>query len=131
VCLDFRGYTVRRKWGAETEGRIRRALASCSSPREALLALQDEGLDPEEAATLVQRHYHGWRQQKQPAPPPPPAYPKGQQQKKNKDRQAELIAFSQNVHMVNQDAHKFLRRLVNLEFAILHFFSIIIYEYCK
>jgi len=100
---------VRRKYGAETEGRVRRVLASYNKPRDALVALQAEGFDPEDAAALVQRHYHGWRQQKQPAPPPPPAYPKAQQ-KKNKDRQADLISFSQNVHMVNQDAHKFLRR---------------------
>ncbi|XP_059476387.1 myosin-IIIb-like isoform X1 [Neocloeon triangulifer] len=109
IQSHYRGYTVRRKWSAEAEGRVRRVLASHNNPRDALVALQEEGLDHEEAAELVTRHYHGWRQQKYPAPPPPPAYPKGQQ-KKNKDRQAELIAFSQNVHMVNQDAHKFLRR---------------------
>ncbi|KAF4520317.1 hypothetical protein B566_EDAN004377 [Ephemera danica] len=129
IQAHYRGYTVRRRWGAEVEARVKRVLASYNSPREAHAALQAEGLSAEDAAMIIERYYLSWRNanNKFPMPPPPPTYPRGvnpnkqqpshkeQKNKKDKknrapDHQTELISFSQNVHMVNQDAHKFLRR---------------------
>lgn len=46
ICLDFRGYTVRRRWGAEVEARVKRVLASYNNPREAHAALQVIILSP-------------------------------------------------------------------------------------
>jgi len=37
---DYRGYTVRRKYGPEIEARVRQVLASCSDPMTAQQALE-------------------------------------------------------------------------------------------
>lgn len=84
--------------------------------------LQEEGLSAEDAALIIQRYYHSWRDanNKLPNPPPPPAYPRGanphkqsnkeqknKKEKKNRapDHQAELIGFSQNVSTNCSHAH--------------------------
>lgn len=38
--IDFRGYTVRRKWGPELEARVRRVLETYHNPDTAKKALQ-------------------------------------------------------------------------------------------
>jgi hypothetical protein len=38
--IDFRGYTVRRRWGPELEARVRRVLETCHNPDSAKRALQ-------------------------------------------------------------------------------------------
>jgi hypothetical protein len=41
ICvIDFRGYTVRRKWGPELEARVRRVLETYHNPDTAKKALQ-------------------------------------------------------------------------------------------
>jgi hypothetical protein len=38
--IDFRGYTVRRRWGPELEARVRRVLETCHNPDTAKRVLQ-------------------------------------------------------------------------------------------
>lgn len=40
VCADFRGYTVRRRWGPELEARVRRVLETHQSADSAQYALE-------------------------------------------------------------------------------------------
>ncbi|XP_049784574.1 myosin-IIIb-like [Schistocerca cancellata] len=111
IQSHFRGYTVRRRWGAEIEARVRKVLETHNTAQSAQDALEKEGLTPDDAALIIQRYYRSWRKGE-----PLPVQKNRQRQKQPQkvarlpDRQADLITFSQNVHMMNQEAHKYLRR---------------------
>ncbi|XP_063238781.1 myosin-IIIb-like [Bacillus rossius redtenbacheri] len=117
IQSHFRGYTVRRRWGPELEERVKRVLETHKNPFLAQRALEKEGLLAEDAAVIIQRHYRSWRSgEKRPLPGPPGQKPGNQPSKKQQKsalspgNQADLITFSQKVHMMNQEAHKYLRR---------------------
>ncbi|XP_069672444.1 myosin-IIIb-like isoform X3 [Periplaneta americana] len=117
IQSHFRGYTVRRRWGPELEARVRRVLQTHHNPDTAKRALESEGLTPEDAVLVIQRYYRSWRHGEKPPSNQQhrrksnrPASNHNQQANKAPDRQAELISFSHNVHMSNQEAHKYLRR---------------------
>lgn len=87
---DFRGYTIRKRFGPELEERFKRILNDYNNKFEAHKALLREGLKNEDAAFIVQRWYKKEEKVKKRKPP----------QKDNihpKLRQADLIQFSQNV----------------------------------
>lgn len=89
---DFRGYTIRKRFGPELEEKFKTILNNYNDKFEAHNALLREGLKNEEAAFIVQR----W-------------YKKEEKVKKKKSsvndpihyklRQADLIQFSQNVSL--------------------------------
>ncbi|GLH16633.1 Myosin-VIIa [Gryllus bimaculatus] len=114
IQSHFRGYTVRRKWGAELEARVRKVLETHSNPNSAQHALQREGLSSEDAALVIQRFYRSWRKGEKPVANnqqhKPKKTPNQQPPVRASERQADLISFSQNVHMKNQESHKYLRR---------------------
>ncbi|XP_067001655.2 myosin-IIIb isoform X2 [Anabrus simplex] len=119
IQSHFRGYTVRRRWGPELEARVQRLLETHTNRDAAKQALEKEGFTPEDAALVIQRFYRSWRQgEKQPVRNyhrkhiSKQQHQQQQQQQVHKvhDRQADLIQFSQNVHLMNQEAHKYLRR---------------------
>nr|CAD7429069.1 unnamed protein product [Timema monikensis] len=113
IQSHFRGYTVRRRWGPELEARVRRVLETHENPDTAQRALEREGLTNEDAVVIIQRYYRSWRRGEKPPPKPVrrkvPNHPR-QKQHYTPNRQAELITFSQKVHMMNQEAHKYQRR---------------------
>ncbi|XP_055693301.1 myosin-IIIb-like isoform X2 [Lutzomyia longipalpis] len=104
----FRGYTIRKKrWCAEMESKTRHALNNAKSRIEAQKLLQREGLSMNEASRVVQRFYrtlkkHSQRTEAECVRTKKPLTPR--------DQQLELISFSQNVHLLNQEIHKNLRR---------------------
>ncbi|XP_076174415.1 myosin-IIIb isoform X2 [Ptiloglossa arizonensis] len=103
IQSHFRGYTIRKRFGPELEERFKRILNDYNNKFEAHKALLREGLKNEDAAFIVQRWYKKEEKVKKRKPP----------QKDNihpKLRQADLIQFSQNVHMKNQEVHKNQRR---------------------
>ncbi|XP_015177355.1 PREDICTED: myosin-IIIb-like isoform X2 [Polistes dominula] len=103
IQSHFRGYSVRKRFGAESEERFKKILNNCENEVEAIKALIDEGgVKEEDVAFIVQRWYK--KEEKVHVTPPmkDPIHPKL--------RQADLIQFSQNVHMKNQEVHKNLRR---------------------
>lgn len=135
--VDFRGYTIRKRFGYELEERFKRILNDHDNVYDGHKALLREGLRHEDAALIVQRWY---KKEERAARRKPiatdPVHPKL--------RQADLIEFSQNVischsnvsffvfftrasksirlnctftwwwrtqvHMKNQELHKNLRR---------------------
>lgn len=92
ISSDFRGYTIRKRFGPELEEKFKTILNNYNDKFEAHNALLREGLKNEEAAFIVQR----W-------------YKKEEKVKKKKSsvndpihyklRQADLIQFSQNVSL--------------------------------
>uniref|UniRef100_A0AAG5DMW9 non-specific serine/threonine protein kinase n=1 Tax=Anopheles atroparvus TaxID=41427 RepID=A0AAG5DMW9_ANOAO len=112
----YRGYTIRKlRMTPEIEAKTKYILGIAKNRVEAQRMMQKEGFAKEDAARIIQRYYrtqkskNGSREQglgaaasrKGPAPQPKPLT--------TKDQQLDLIAFSQNVHMLNQEAHKNLR----------------------
>ncbi|XP_017794743.1 PREDICTED: myosin-IIIb-like isoform X2 [Habropoda laboriosa] len=103
IQSHFRGYTIRKRFGPELEERFKRILNNYDDKFEAHKALLREGLKNEDAAFIVQRWYKKEERVKKRKPPVKDSvHPKL--------RQADLIQFSQSVHMQNQDVHKNLRR---------------------
>ncbi|XP_020280531.1 myosin-IIIb-like isoform X2 [Pseudomyrmex gracilis] len=103
IQSHFRGYTIRKRFGYELEERFKRILNNYDNIHDGLKALLREGLKHEDAAFIVQRWYKKEEKAVRKKPPPrDPVHPKL--------RQADLIQFSQNVHMKNQEVHKILRR---------------------
>ncbi|GAB0099464.1 Neither inactivation nor afterpotential protein C [Sergentomyia squamirostris] len=106
----FRGYTIRKKrWCAEMEAKTRQALSNARTRIDAQKLLQREGLSASEASRVVQRFYRTLKKQNNNRTeaefvrsPKKPLTPR--------DQQLELISFSQNVHLLNQEMHKNLRR---------------------
>ncbi|XP_043279614.1 myosin-IIIb-like isoform X2 [Venturia canescens] len=102
IQSHFRGYTIRKRFGCELEERFKKILNDYDNKQEAREALLRDGVKSEDAAFIVQRWY---KREDRVCPKPPvkdPIHPKL--------RQADLIQFSQNVHMKNQEVHKNLRR---------------------
>ncbi|XP_076621105.1 myosin-IIIb isoform X2 [Colletes latitarsis] len=103
IQSHFRGYTIRKRFGPELEERFKRILNGHNDKFEAHKALLREGLKNADAAFIVQRWYKKEEKVKKRKPPPRDSvHPKL--------RQADLIQFSQNVHMKNQELHKYQRR---------------------
>ncbi|XP_028046513.1 myosin-IIIb isoform X2 [Monomorium pharaonis] len=103
IQSHFRGYTIRKRFGYELEERFKRILNNFDNIYDGHKALLREGLKHEDAALIVQRWYK--KEEKLVRKKPvvkDPIHPKL--------RQADLIQFSQNVHMKNQEIHKNLRR---------------------
>ncbi|CAL7948662.1 unnamed protein product [Xylocopa violacea] len=103
IQSHFRGYTIRKRFGAELEERFKRILNNYDDKLEAHKALLREGLKNEDAALVVQRWYKKEEKVKK-------KKPVMKDHVHYKLRQADLIQFSQNVHMKNQEVHKNLRR---------------------
>ncbi|XP_076293572.1 myosin-IIIb isoform X2 [Lasioglossum baleicum] len=103
IQSHFRGYTIRRRFGVELEERFKRILNHCNDKSEAHKALLREGLKNEDAAFIVQQWYKKEERVKK-------RKPSVNDNVHPKLRQADLIHFSQNVHMKNQEVHKNLRR---------------------
>ncbi|XP_066603378.1 myosin-IIIb-like isoform X2 [Prorops nasuta] len=102
IQSHFRGYTIRRRFGYELEDRFKKILNDYNDKKEAHKALMREGLRHEDAAFIVHRWYKKEEKVKRKPQPRDPVHPKL--------RQADLIQFSQTVHMKNQEVHKNLRR---------------------
>ncbi|XP_031788630.1 myosin-IIIb isoform X2 [Nasonia vitripennis] len=102
IQSHFRGYTIRKRFGYELEERYKRILNDYDDKKEAHQALLREGLKNEDAALIIKRWYKTEERVRKKPPAKDPIHPKL--------RQAELINFSQTVHMKNQEAHKYLRR---------------------
>ncbi|KAL0100753.1 hypothetical protein PUN28_019257 [Cardiocondyla obscurior] len=103
IQSHFRGYTIRKRFGCDLEERFKRILNNYDNIYDGHKALLREGLKNEDAALIVQRWYKKEEKLIRKKPPAKdPVHPKL--------RQADLIQFSQNVHMKNQEVHKNLRR---------------------
>ncbi|KAL6261975.1 hypothetical protein P5V15_007059 [Pogonomyrmex californicus] len=103
IQSHFRGYTIRKRFGYDLEERFKRILNNYDNIYDGHKALLREGLKHEDAALIVQRWYKKEEKLVRRKPPTKdPIHPKL--------RQADLIQFSQNVHMKNQEVHKNLRR---------------------
>ncbi|XP_015595858.1 myosin-IIIb isoform X2 [Cephus cinctus] len=102
IQSHFRGYTIRKRFGYELEERFKRILNNYDNKQDGLKALLREGLRNEDAAFIVQRWYKKEEKVKK--------RPLQKDRIHPKLRQADLIQFSQNVHMKNQEVHKNLRR---------------------
>ncbi|XP_057336202.1 myosin-IIIa isoform X2 [Microplitis mediator] len=102
IQSNFRGYTIRKKFGSELEEKFKEILNKYDKKSDAREALINEGVSNEDAILIVHRWYKREisRQIK----------PSQTDEIHPKLRQADLIQFSQNVHMNNQQVHKYLRR---------------------
>lgn len=90
LYLDFRGYTIRKRFGYELEERFKRILNNYDNIYDGHKALLREGLKYEDAALIVQRWYKKEERAVRRKPmAKDPIHPKL--------RQADLIQFSQNV----------------------------------
>lgn len=87
--LDFRGYTIRKKFGFDVEDKFKQLLNNFDNKLEAHKALLNEGVSNEDAALIVQRWYKTERKVRKKPLSKDPIHPKL--------RQADLIQFSQNV----------------------------------
>ncbi|XP_012256582.2 myosin-IIIb-like isoform X3 [Athalia rosae] len=105
IQSHFRGFTIRRRFGYELEERFKSILNNYDNKQDGHQALLREGLRNQDAAFIVQRWFRKEEIVKKKKPVQAPRDPVH-----SKLRQADLIAFSQNVHMKNQDVHKNLRR---------------------
>ncbi|XP_059607576.1 myosin-IIIb-like isoform X2 [Phlebotomus argentipes] len=104
----FRGYTIRkRRWCAEMEAKTRQALNNARNRIEAQKLLQREGLSVNEASRVVQRFYRTLKKHTQKSEAECRV---GKKPLTPRDQQLELISFSQNVHLLNQEMHKNMRR---------------------
>ncbi|XP_035785819.1 myosin-IIIb-like isoform X2 [Anopheles albimanus] len=110
----YRGYTIRKmRMTPEIEAKTKYILGIAKNRVEAQRMMQKEGFTKEDAARIIQRYYRTQKSKnkreqqaasKGPAPPQPQPKPLS-----TKDQQLDLIAFSQNVHMLNQEVHRNLR----------------------
>ncbi|XP_055618927.1 myosin-IIIb-like isoform X2 [Toxorhynchites rutilus septentrionalis] len=109
----YRGYTIRKmKLTPEMEAKTKYILGIAKNRVEAQRMMQKEGFSKEDAARIIQRFYRTHKSKKssnressrRKGQAPQPVKPLSA-----KDQQVDLIAFSQNVHMLNQEVHKNLR----------------------
>ncbi|KAL1398034.1 hypothetical protein pipiens_009276, partial [Culex pipiens pipiens] len=105
----YRGYTIRKmKLTPELEAKTKYILGIAKNRVEAQRMMQKEGFSKEDAARIIQRYYRTHKSKndgsRRKGPAPQPVKPLSA-----KDQQIDLIAFSQNVHMLNQEVHKNLR----------------------
>nr|XP_018914102.1 PREDICTED: myosin-IIIb-like isoform X1 [Bemisia tabaci] len=135
-----RGWITRKKIKKETMKRNQNNRNACSEQLKEInqnqqqlqrqkakkAKLPKESQKENSAAVIIQSHFRGytirkqWGQQQQAkkqkrAPPPPEKISPHKQKahpplKQKSDQQSELISLSQNVHLLNQEAHKFMRR---------------------
>ncbi|KAM0737530.1 Myosin-IIIa [Formica fusca] len=103
IQSHFRGYTIRKRFGYQLEERFKRILNNYDNIFDGHKALLREGLKHEDAALIVQRWYKKEERMVR-------KKPIAKDSVHPKLRQADLIHFSQNVHMKNQEVHKNLRR---------------------
>ncbi|XP_062560634.1 myosin-IIIb-like isoform X2 [Armigeres subalbatus] len=114
----YRGYTIRKmKLTPEVEAKTKYILGIAKNRVEAQRMMQKEGFSKEDAARIIQRYYRTHKsknnnvsnkESRNKGPAPQPTKPLSA-----KDQQVDLIAFSQNVHMMNQEIHKNLRATKN------------------
>ncbi|KAK9300084.1 hypothetical protein QLX08_007125 [Tetragonisca angustula] len=102
IQSHFKGYAIRKRFGPELEERFKNILSDYDDKFEAHKALLREGLKNEEAAFIVQQWFKDEENAKKRKPPTRDTV-------HCKLRQADLIQFSQSVHMKNQEVHKNLR----------------------
>lgn len=108
---DFRGFRARQEWGPALEERLSRLVEKhIDNAEEASQALQDEGLTADEAAIIIQKFWGRHKKRKEKEVVPEKQVVKDSGRYTNSKRMTDLIMFSQNVHMNNQEAHKYLRR---------------------
>ncbi|XP_050729022.1 myosin-IIIb-like isoform X4 [Eriocheir sinensis] len=120
---DYRGHRARQEWGPLLEERLSKVVEKhLDNADEASKALQAEGLSPDEAAMIIQKFWGRYKKKKDPASGGGGGGGGGHQQRggggggkdvgryTNSKRMTDLIMFSQQVHMSNQDTHKFLRK---------------------
>lgn len=114
----------KKRWNVELEAKVKLVMNNARNKNEALKLLQREGFSVSESSKLVQRFYRSIKRDQQPhhqqqhynANSPPSS--KQESPKRNlgekvlspRDQQLELITFSQNIHLLNQEFHKNLRR---------------------
>ena len=94
------------------ESKAKDIMAKAKNRVEAQKLMQKEGFSTDESARIIQRYYRtqksknnreNHKKKKEAAPQPP-------KQLSQKDQQVDLMAFSQNVHLLNQEIHKNLRQ---------------------
>lgn len=90
LFLDFRGYTIRKRFGYQLEERFKRILNNYDNIFDGHKALLREGLKHEDAALIVQRWYKKEERMVR-------KKPIAKDSVHPKLRQADLIQFSQNV----------------------------------
>jgi len=92
-----RGYLVRKKFNSEVEERLGKAFAGAGDINEAEQALEEEGLDPMEAALVTEQMFKE----------------KGDRGTDTSmaEKMRELINFSKQVHVCNEKVHTQLRNL--------------------
>ncbi|XP_071534799.1 myosin-IIIb-like isoform X2 [Panulirus ornatus] len=111
IQSHFRGFRARQEWGPALEERLSRLVEKhIDNAEEASQALQDEGLTADEAAIIIQKFWGRHKKRKEKEVVPEKQVVKDSGRYTNSKRMTDLIMFSQNVHMNNQEAHKYLRR---------------------
>ncbi|XP_065087512.1 myosin-IIIb-like isoform X4 [Ochlerotatus camptorhynchus] len=112
----YRGYTIRKmKLTPELEAKTKYILGIAKNRVEAQRMMQKEGFSKEDAARIIQRYYRTHKSKnnsnnvnkdgsRKKGPAPQPSKPLSA-----RDQQVDLVTFSQNVHMLNQEIHKNLR----------------------
>ncbi|KAK4296506.1 hypothetical protein Pmani_030996 [Petrolisthes manimaculis] len=114
---DYRGFKVRQEWGPVLEEKLKRLVEKhIDNAEEAARALEAEGMSPGEAAMIIQKFWGRHKKRKEEEE----AAEKAKEEKRrrqedsgrytNSKRMTDLIMFSQQVHMANQETHKLLRR---------------------
>lgn len=83
---EFRGYTIRKRFGAELEERFKRILGNYSEREEASEALLGDGLKPEDVALILDKWFENESK-----------LPQTRDSVHPKLRQADFIQFAQNV----------------------------------
>lgn len=103
IIPDYRGYTLRKKrWNGDPDARARQILGEARSRNEGQKMLQKEGFTVSDANKLVQRYYRSLKRIKGPEQNKRVLSPKNQQ--------LELTTFTQNIHLLNEELHKNLRK---------------------
>lgn len=107
---DYRGYTLRKNRSriGDLEAKAKQILSNARSKNEALKLLQRDGFSQTEASKLVQRFYRSLKQEK--AAAVAAVDMKEPKKMSAREQQAELTTFTQNIHLLNQELHKNLRR---------------------
>ncbi|KAF7990235.1 hypothetical protein HCN44_000040 [Aphidius gifuensis] len=100
----YRGYAIRKDRGYEFDEELKKILDNCANKEEARQALINSGVSDTEAIFIIHRWYRQQMKIKRKLTRNPDDYVH------SKLRQVELIQFSQDVHMKNQDMHKNLRK---------------------
>ncbi|XP_018026744.1 myosin-IIIb [Hyalella azteca] len=108
IQTRFRGFKVRQEWGPVLEERLRALVEAQDTAEEAERALKAEGLSPEEAAMVIQKFWGRHKRAKQEKNPHPNPTKRGSTPS---TRMSDLIMFSEQVHVCNQDVHSALRRI--------------------